>query len=209
VAGADALRALSQEWAQVQELLSPGAHDRLASLVDDLAAAADEVDPGADPDADLAEIATTIARLMAAELPVGHPVQAAAVAAVTRLVTAPDWRGLSGALLTVSQPDRQAARNWLLASPAAASDRGWAGLIRLTRPDGSVHLPAFQLDPNGIPLPLVVSVNEVLDAANDPWGAADWWLGQNAWLGAAPAEVLGQVSAEALLAAARDLSADS
>jgi hypothetical protein len=208
VAGADALRALAQGWAQVQDLLSQPARDRLAALIDDLAAAADDLDPDADPEADLAEGATEIARLLAAGLPAGQPVQAAAAATVTRLVATPDWRGLSAALLAAWQPGRQAARDWLLASPAAI-DRGQPGMIRLLRPDGSVHLPAFQLDHDGTPLPLVVAVNEVLDAAVDPWGAADWWLGQNAWLDAAPADALGRVSDEAMLGAARDLSADS
>ncbi len=209
MSGRDALRALAEGWAPVQELLSQEARDRLAALIDDLADAADDLDPDADPEADLAEGATEIARLLAAGLPAGHPVQAASASGATRLVAAPDWRRLSGALLAVSQPDRQAARDWLLASPAAATDGGQPGLIRLMRPDGSRHLPAFQFDHDGSPLPLVIAVNEVLDAALDPWGAADWWLGENAWLGAAPADVIGGVSDDALLGAARDLSADS
>lgn len=209
MSGRDALRALAEDWAPVQELLSQEARDRLAALIDDLAGAADDLDPDSDPEADLAEGATEIARLLAAELPAGHRVQSAAAAATTRLVAAPDWRQLSGALLAVSQPDRQAARDWLLASPAAAADGGQPGVIRLMRPDGSLHLPAFQLDRDGRPLALVVAVNEVLGAALDPWGAADWWLGENAWLGAAPADVLGGVGDDALLGAARDLTADS
>jgi hypothetical protein len=72
-----------------------------------------------------------------------------------------------------------------------------------------VLVPAFQFDPAGLPYRVVVDVNRVLDADDDPWGAADWWLGPNAWLNAAPADRIGQLSDEALLSVARDLTADS
>lgn len=44
---------------------------------------------------------------------------------------------------------------------------------------------------------------QLLDAAEDPWGVADWWLGANAWLGAVPAQLLGRVADDVLLDAAR------
>jgi hypothetical protein len=34
-------------------------------------------------------------------------------------------------------------------------------------------------------------VNALLGADRDPWGAADWWLSANAWLGTRPAGLLG------------------
>lgn len=76
-------------------------------------------------------------------------------------------------------------------------------LIRLTRKGGEVRLPSFQFQEDCTPVPLVLAINEVLRASKDPWGAADWWLGRNYWLGTAPAEVLGSVPDDELMAAAR------
>lgn len=76
-------------------------------------------------------------------------------------------------------------------------------LIRLRRADGTVQLPAFQFDEYGTPLVLVLAINELLGADEDPWGVADWWLGPHGWLPAAPAECLGVEPDERLLAAAR------
>ncbi len=50
---------------------------------------------------------------------------------------------------------------------------------------------------------MVVAVNRLLDADDDPWGVADWWLGANAWLDAVPARLLGTPGEHGLLAAAR------
>ncbi|MCX4545524.1 hypothetical protein [Streptomyces sp. NBC_01565] len=75
-------------------------------------------------------------------------------------------------------------------------------LIRLTRKGGEVRLPSFQFQEDCAPVPLVLAINEVLRASRDPWGAADWWLGRNLWLGTAPAEVLGSVPDDELMAAA-------
>ncbi|MEU1280435.1 DUF3168 domain-containing protein [Streptomyces sp. NPDC005805] len=75
-------------------------------------------------------------------------------------------------------------------------------LIRLTREDGEVRLPSFQFRKDG-PVPLVLAINRVLRASEDPWGAADWWLGRNHWFESAPAEeVLDEDAADALMAAA-------
>lgn len=76
-------------------------------------------------------------------------------------------------------------------------------LIRLTRKGGEVRLPSFQFQEDCTPVPLVLAINEVLRASKDPWGAADWWLGRNYWLGTAPTEVLGSVPDDELMAAAR------
>ena len=51
--------------------------------------------------------------------------------------------------------------------------------------------------------PVVRAVNRILDAAGDPLGAADWWLGGNGRLGGAPARLLGTVPDERLIDAAR------
>ncbi|MCH0565770.1 DUF3168 domain-containing protein [Streptomyces sp. MUM 136J] len=75
-------------------------------------------------------------------------------------------------------------------------------LIRLRRGDGSEGLPAFQFDREGRPRDVVVAVNRMLGAAEDPWGVADWWLGPNPWLATAPALLLGAGLDGQLLAAA-------
>jgi len=99
----------------------------------------------------------------------------------------------------------------LLAIPSAnpdqvrqdvADDPVRAYLIRLPGPDGVRRLPWFQFDANGMPLPSVLTVNEILAADTDPWGAADWWAGTNAWLEAAPIDALGRISDGELVAAA-------
>lgn len=76
------------------------------------------------------------------------------------------------------------------------------GLIRLAQDDGSVAVPLFQLAPDGHPVDLVVRVNEVLGADDDPWGAADWWLSANAWLHRPPADLLAAGESKRIMAAA-------
>ncbi|MFJ9892760.1 DUF3168 domain-containing protein [Streptomyces sp. NPDC091280] len=99
----------------------------------------------------------------------------------------------------------------LLAAPALSEDdlRENFGvettapeLIRLRHHDGTEGLPAFQFDGSGRPRDVVVAVNRMLGAAEDPWGVADWWLGPNPWLAAPPATLLGRGLDGQLLAAA-------
>jgi hypothetical protein len=75
-------------------------------------------------------------------------------------------------------------------------------LVRLTDEAGDVRLPTFQFGTDGAPLPLVLSINEVLRADRDPWGVADWWLGPNHWLDTPPARALGRVPDDELMAVA-------
>ncbi|WP_159394252.1 hypothetical protein [Streptomyces sp. NRRL S-495] len=109
------------------------------------------------------------------------------------------------------------ADDWLLAADSVSAADYRAGghdpadpdLIRLTDRQGTVRLPSFQFDgASGRPLPVVVAVNRLLDADDDPWGVADWWLGANAWLDAVPARLLGTPGEHGLLAAARAEIAD-
>ncbi|MFJ7254003.1 hypothetical protein ACIQWV_15830 [Streptomyces sp. NPDC098085] len=106
------------------------------------------------------------------------------------------------------RPDADDA--WLLAEPAVpavsvdlAADRA-RDLILLTDEHEVEWIPAFQIDlDSGVPYPVVVEINRLLSADADPWGAADWWLGSNVWLDAAPARLLGTGADGALLSAAR------
>lgn len=52
--------------------------------------------------------------------------------------------------------------------------------------------PEFQFDPGRSDVYAVVrAVNELLDAAGDPWGVASWWFSSHAGLGARPADLVG------------------
>ena len=82
------------------------------------------------------------------------------------------------------------------------------GLIRLTRPDQEVQVPAFQLAASGGLWPVVREVNELLDAAADPWGVACWWVDRHARLDAAPVELLGRDQDRLLLQAATAVGED-
>jgi hypothetical protein len=112
-----------------------------------------------------------------------------------------------------SEPDEimREAQESILAAPAVTEvqvrergvDPDSPGLIRLSGPDGDVRLPAFQFAADGRPYPVVAQINVLLDAGDDPWGVADWWLGLNGWLDAIPAESIGRVDDELLIASAR------
>ncbi|MFC5719139.1 hypothetical protein ACFP1Z_02935 [Streptomyces gamaensis] len=80
-------------------------------------------------------------------------------------------------------------------------------LIRLDDPVRGARYPAFQftLGRGGAPLPVVRQVNRILLAEVDPWGAADWWLSGNAWLGGPPVTLLGVLPDASLAGAAQAL----
>ncbi|MFF8726340.1 hypothetical protein ACF073_07585 [Streptomyces sp. NPDC015171] len=81
------------------------------------------------------------------------------------------------------------------------------GLIRLRDPERGIRYPRFQFRPGTAePLPVVRRINVLLRADRDPWGAADWWLGGNRWLGGVPADLLGVLPDEALERAAAELA---
>ena len=83
-------------------------------------------------------------------------------------------------------------------------------LIRLPRP-GAVpefQLPEFQFAPVGGAWDIVMEVNQVLDAADDPWGVMCWWVDPHARLGDAPARLLGHGQDNLILRAARTMVED-
>ncbi|MEU3658299.1 hypothetical protein AB0E77_00830 [Streptomyces sp. NPDC032940] len=107
-------------------------------------------------------------------------------------------------------------RDRLLAEPAldpatvlrGGGDPYARDLIRLPGPGGLARLPRFQFSEGSLPRLVVLEVNALLDAARDPWGAADWWLAGNAWLGTAPAALLGTGGEHRLADTARLLLED-
>jgi hypothetical protein len=88
-------------------------------------------------------------------------------------------------------------------------------LDRPDRPDPPVPLPgaaaefqfpAFQFAPAGGPWDVVMEVNQLLDAADDPWGVTCWWVDPHARLGDAPADLLGRGQDGLIMRAARALA---
>lgn len=71
-------------------------------------------------------------------------------------------------------------------------------------PSGSGFLyPAFQFDTVRRRLfPEIIEVNELIDAAGDPWGVASWWMAENARLSARPVDCVGTERALDLVQAA-------
>ena len=79
-------------------------------------------------------------------------------------------------------------------------ERSW--LLGLPR-DRRYLYPAFQFDPlRRDVFPEVRTVNELLGAADDPWGVASWWVSTNARIDTAPLELVGTDRSEHLLAVA-------
>jgi hypothetical protein len=86
--------------------------------------------------------------------------------------------------------------------PAPAGDPS-PHLIRLTDRQGTKTVPGFQFSGAGTAAPVVLEINELLGAREDPWGVTAWWVRPNLWLAAAPARMIGAVADERLVAAAR------
>ncbi|MEV0086683.1 hypothetical protein [Saccharopolyspora sp. NPDC050642] len=204
------LDVLATEWDDVADRLDPETFTRLVALVAELQDAADSETS--------ALIAEDIASLLGDVLPVTHPVRRALAEPVSRFRRPEvDWQRLSTDLsdrLADSAPradlDRLRAADSLDAHQVSAGggDPADPDLIRLPGADGPARWPAFQFDAAGAPRELVRTVNRYLRAADDPWGAADWWLGINDWLGGVPAELIGRVTDRALIDAAREDSAE-
>jgi len=170
-------------------------------------------------------VARTVRRLRRtlSALPPGHPVAEALgghrYASGPRELPSPTT--IDAVLVVLGTPPPspaellRAARRRLLAAPALTEDehpelRGGpdtpAGLIRLRDQDRKVRCPGFQFRAGTVePLPVVRRINALLRADRDPWGAADWWLGGNRWLGGVPADLLGVRPDEELERAAAEL----
>ncbi len=77
-------------------------------------------------------------------------------------------------------------------------------LLGLPRGAGRRYLyPAFQLDQERQEIrPEVRKVNQLLDAATDPWGVASWWVSSHGMLGSRPVDLVGTPEASAVIRAA-------
>lgn len=79
-------------------------------------------------------------------------------------------------------------------------------LIRVPGSPEGARYPRFQFPAgSGAPYGVVLEVNRLLLADIDPWGAGNWWLSDNSWLGGAPASLLGRLSDDRLVGAATQL----
>ncbi|MFB7377946.1 DUF3168 domain-containing protein [Kitasatospora purpeofusca] len=219
----DFLDVLREHWHEVQEYLDESARDAIAALLDA---------PSAEPERTARRIVRLVLAALPDEHPVRAALadsvrysravrlESANRDAVLQVLDLVRGRSTDdGGPEAPPEPEPNAlpvppedADDWLLAADSvSAADYRSGGhdpadpdLIRLTDRQGTVRLPSFQFDgASGRPLPVVVAVNRLLDADDDPWGVADWWLGANAWLDAVPARLLGTPGEHGLLAAAR------
>lgn len=225
---ADAVEAIQANWAELDGLLDEPAREELREILAeaevDPEAAADElralVKPFVPVGHPLREVLTPSGvrfrpgSASAAERPslllslwlLRLQLRTDAVAAPS--TDEPAARALTPEADPAYLPDRE--DSWLLAEPSVdrpsliLTVEELQYLITLTDGQDAEHVPAFQLDPvSKAPYPVVVEINRMLSADEDPWGAADWWLGSNVWLDAAPARLLGTGADDALLSAAR------
>lgn len=198
---------LARYWPAVLDELEPEYRISFADLVRRLSTATTSQEA--------AEVSYEL-RQLTHNLPLRHPVREAASStrygSGTAVVDLADIAAILGGLdLQLGPGDDEDPEAWLRAAPSlseqevrafgVAPDR--ADLIRLPDADRQPRLPAFQFRADGQPVPVVLTVNELLDANTDPWGVADWWLGENAWLEAVPAELIGRVADTVLVQAAR------
>ncbi|MFI5769832.1 hypothetical protein ACIA74_14980 [Streptomyces sp. NPDC051658] len=162
-------------------------------------------------------------------LPFDHPVQLALDSvryAGAATVPTAAVAGARSLLVRISEPRPapgtadiiRAVQARLLAEPAldhpvvdarcqsAGLDEPPPELIRLDDTEHGDRYPSFQFaGAAGGPIPVVLRVNRILLSDTDPWGAADWWLSGNVWLGGKPASLLGELPEEQLVGAATAL----
>jgi hypothetical protein len=203
VAFFDAVAVLAARWQEMSEELYEPARRRLDALVVDRRRAVD--------DRDLSRTWHEVVDLAVDHLPANSGIRRDLMNAlgVPRLAGGRPYSALP-LLPTFAPEGRPSIEDWIMSARAYSPDHvqrkgtdpDQPGLIRIRRPDGRVTLPKFQFTRAGDPNPLVLRINRLLGADDDPWGVADWWLCPNAWLAATPAHVIGEVDDELLVAAA-------
>jgi len=197
------IEALAQRWDEVLPRLPAHQQDEIRECVLDLADTSEERTRLA--------LSQRIANLLFDALPKDDPV----VVTGNRFTAAPPDTRMSIGRFTLlrmrvaDQVPLPAANRILMAdweTPRELRGRGidpdFPQLIRLERTDGSVAVPLFQFADDSLPRATVLRINGLLDAYDDPWGVADWWLSSNVWLHEAPVELLDGPQESELLAAA-------
>lgn len=214
------LRTIAEHWQEIAQVLDDDGRRRLEALAVAVS--------GGDRDELLDALADVCARSVPL-LPDDHPL-ARELRGQLRFATGGATLTLPAAVLTAfagipgrvsrsvdgSDPDDgsgsdvEEARRRLLEVPAlsaeevrrAGQDPDSPDVIRLLDDVGQVRIPAFQFDADRTPISVVLSINHLLGSDEDPWGVADWWLGENAWLDAVPARLIGIVADGVLLGCA-------
>ena len=188
-------RVLTDYWDDIWTSLDGARREELGILMRELILLA------ADEDA-AGQLVPQVVQIIRQALPAEHPARGELERGTRLAVGAqPGWGRLTGQLRMLSARitwEQVRARLLQAAawSPAQVrargEDPGRRFLIRLDTPASGQRIPAFQFDLTGHAIPLVLEVNEHLSADEDPWGAADWWLGRNTWLEATPADLIGR-----------------
>ncbi|GAB3968080.1 hypothetical protein GCM10029978_036790 [Actinoallomurus acanthiterrae] len=205
--------ALSEYWADVCRIVGVTRAAELRDLADRMAEA---------PSAfDVRVLRRDLIDRLIQWLPVEHPVRQAIRTHGDRAAgtTTLDWDTAFERLRAALHPAVRSAadaRTALLAEPghtpeelrSEGGDPEVPGLIRLPDPLRGTVLPAFQFSSRWAPHDVVLTVNRLLSADADPWGVADWWLRDNAWLDGRPALLIGDVDDDDLIAAAQAVMED-
>ena len=175
---------------------------------------------------DHARAVSRLADLLVGRLPPDHPVRRALIAGDLYATVTLDWPTITDALRRRAEelageprPGELILRSVagrLLRAPALSEDqvrqRGAdpadPGLIRLDRPGGGQQWPEFQFAPGRGPWPVVREVNQLLEAAAYPLGAADWWLSRNGWLDGQPSQLIGTIPDDHLVRAAHAIRSE-
>lgn len=198
---------LSQAWAQITENWSADRSDLIVSLIAALRLDEQRVlDTAAEVAAQhraLTQVTTDVRALLAicasqddlSRQLAGDPRNV--IDDVKRkLMNRAGWRG--EAMAIIWREPMLEARVAAVALGAKPSNREKASQYRkrswlLGLPAGRGYLyPEFQFDPARSDIyPAVRTVNEVLNAVGDPWGAASWWYSSHAGLQARPADLVG------------------
>ncbi|WEO94405.1 hypothetical protein A6P39_010525 [Streptomyces sp. FXJ1.172] len=224
----DLLRLLERHWTTVITALDDEALGQLSGILREMREETAAGNPSA-----VARTVRRLKRTLSA-LPPGHPVcqalgghrYAAGTPKLPSLTTIDAVIDVLGTPPPDPAELLRAARRRLLAAPALSEAERAAlpggqgasgspepyggpgapgGLIRLRDPDRGIRYPRFQFRPGTAePLPVVRRINALLCADRDPWGAADWWLGGNSWLGGIPADLLGVLPDDVLERAAAE-----
>lgn len=104
------------------------------------------------------------------------------------------------AVLRIKAYDAEAAEKALRDEGGAQLERliKSSALLALPGADGALF-PAFQFDEtSGRVRGVVADVNATLNAKEDPWGVASWWVSEHARIGVAPMTLVGNGSEASL-----------